>query len=53
MNTMGLASRPGFSATVFICNLFLLPPTLEEVLRLPREAFDTPEEVLEAGWTVD
>ena len=43
----------GFSATVFLVNLFLLPPTLDEFLALPRETFDTSEELADAGWTVD
>ena len=43
----------GYSATVFVCNLFLLPPTLEEFLALPREVFDAPEEMAAAGWVID
>src|SRR5437588_12582165 len=49
----GVSGRLGHSATVFVCNLFLLPGTEEEILALPREVHDTPEEVAEAGWTVD
>jgi hypothetical protein len=49
----GQSGLMGYSATVFLCNLFLLPPTLEEFLALPREAHDTPEEVYDAGWRVD
>lgn len=52
-DAMGTASRTGFSATVFDCNLFLLPPSFEEFLTLPKEVFDTAEELLEAGWRVD
>jgi hypothetical protein len=48
-----LCGLPGYSATVFHANLFLLPRRLEELLRLPREAFDTPEEVYAAGWRID
>jgi len=44
---------PGYSATVFRTNLFLLPPTVGHLLALPREAFDTAEEVYAAGWRVD
>lgn len=44
---------PGYSATVFLCILFLLPSTLTEFLNLPRESFDLPEEIYEAGWRVD
>jgi hypothetical protein len=39
----------GYSATVFVCNLFLLSPTLEEFLALPKEVYDTPDEVYDAG----
>jgi hypothetical protein len=45
--------RGGFSATVFLCNLFLMPRTEDEFLALPKEVFDTPEEVAAAGWRVD
>jgi hypothetical protein len=38
---------------VFLCNLFLLPRTLEEFIALPKEVYDTPEEVYDAGWRVD
>jgi hypothetical protein len=47
------AGRMGFSATVFLCNIFLLPETIEEFLTLPHETYDTPEEVYQAGWRVD
>jgi len=44
----------GFSATAFKCNLFMLPQSLAEMLRdVPREVFDTPEEMYAAGWRVD
>jgi hypothetical protein len=43
----------GYSATVFVCNLFLLPRTLDEFIALPKEVYDTPEEVYDAGWRVD
>ena len=48
-----MANRPGLRATVFLCNLFGLPEKLEDFLELPKEVFDTPEEVFEAGWRVD
>jgi hypothetical protein len=44
---------PGYSCTIFLTNLFLLPETVEQFLALPRETFDTPEEVFAAGWSVD
>ena len=43
----------GYSTAVFLQNIFLLPPTEEALLALPKEAFDAPEELLRAGWTVD
>jgi hypothetical protein len=52
-DVLGLTGAAGASATVFFCNLFLLPPGLEDFLTLPREVFDTPEEVYAAGWRVD
>ena len=52
-DAMGTSTRTGFSATVFRCNLFLLPPSFEEFLALPKEVFDTSEELLNAGWRVD
>ena len=47
------ARLTGYSATVFLCNLFALPPTLPAFLALPREAFDSAEELASAGWRVD
>ena len=48
-----LEGMTGFSATVFIENLFTLPPTLDEFMALPREVYDTVEEVYQSGWRVD
>jgi hypothetical protein len=48
-----VARRAGFSATVFLTNLFLLPRTEDEFLALPKEVFDSAEEIAEAGWRVD
>ena len=45
----GTGGPTGFSSTVFLANVFLLPPTLEEFLALPREVFDAPEEMAAAG----
>jgi hypothetical protein len=53
VDAMGLADRPGYSATVFLGNLFLMPSTLEELLALPHETFDTADEIHDAGWCVD
>jgi hypothetical protein len=53
LDALGSHGLAGYSATVFVTNLFELPGTLGEFLALPHEAFDTPEEVLDAGWAVD
>ena len=47
------AQLTGYSATVFVCNLFLLPPDLSAFLALPKEVFDCAEELADAGWFVD
>jgi hypothetical protein len=52
-DAMGTATRTGYSATVWDCNLFLLPPTFEEFLALPKEVHDSAEELINAGWRVD
>ena len=52
-DVMGLCGRPGYSATVFFGNVFLMPSTLEELLALPHETYDTAEELHTAGWCVD
>jgi hypothetical protein len=49
----GASGLYGYSATVFRTNLVLLPATEREFLQLPRCVYDTWEEVVEAGWTVD
>ena len=43
----------GYSATVFITNMFTLPDKFKEFLKLPKEVFDSAEELTEAGWRVD
>jgi hypothetical protein len=43
----------GHSATVFLTNLFTLPENLDEFLAMPKQIFDTPEELYAAGWRVD
>ena len=43
----------GYSATVFLTNLFTLPRDLATFLALPREVFDSAEELASAGWRVD
>src|SRR5262245_40620086 len=50
LEVMGLT---GHSATAFFGNLFELPATLDDFLALPKEVFDTPEDLAAAGWRVD
>ena len=47
------SGRYGYSATVFLTNLFLVPPTEQELFALPRHVYDTVEELVDAGWTAD
>ena len=49
----GACGLTGYSAAVFLTNLFALPPTLDQFLALPKEVFDDAEEVIRAGWRVD
>jgi hypothetical protein len=48
-----IAGLTGFSSSVFLCNVFLLPPTIEALLASPRETFDTTDELLDAHWRID
>jgi hypothetical protein len=52
-DAMGSHDLPGYSATVFLTNLFLMPRQLNEFLALPKEVFDTREELADAGWCID
>lgn len=47
-----VCGRTGFSACVFFCNVFALPPTLDQFFTLPREAFDSVDELFDRGWRV-
>jgi hypothetical protein len=47
------AGLTGYSSTVWLTNLFLLPPSFEQFLALPHETFDSCEEVASAGWSLD
>lgn len=44
---------PGYSATVFLTNLFEMPSCYDQLLVMPREVYDTGEELVTAGWRVD
>jgi hypothetical protein len=52
-DALGACDLAGYGATVFLTNVFALPTGLDRFLALPRETFDTPEEVAAAGWAVD
>ena len=49
----GTSGRTGYSATVFVTNLFLAPADERMLLLVPREVYDAPEDVADAGWDVD
>ncbi len=48
-----VCGRTGFSACVFLTNVFALPPTLDEFFALPREAHDSADELFDRGWRID
>jgi hypothetical protein len=50
---LGCVGLAGYSATVFLTNVFEAPNTVSGLLKLRRESFDTAEELFEAGWRVD
>jgi hypothetical protein len=52
-DALGACELTGFSATVFLSNVFELPPTVAGLLALPREVHDTADELVAAGWRVD
>jgi len=52
-DALHVSDTPGYSATVILSNLFLLPPTEQALLALPKETFDNPEEIYAAGWRID
>ena len=47
------ARLTGHEITVYVTNLFLLPPDLPAFLALPHETFDGAEELANAGWRID
>ena|ERR1700732_2248024 len=52
-DAVGVSGRTGFAATVFVTNLYQIPANEAELLALPKEVFDMPEEIAAAGWNVD
>lgn len=49
----GHAGIYGYSATVFLINLYCVPSDSTRLLAKPHYNYDTPEEMAAAGWTVD
>ena len=49
----GACGLTGHSATVYLSNLFALPSTLSDFLALPREVFDSADELADGLWEVD
>ena len=52
-DAFNLSGKTGFAATVFLVNLFCIPSDEDEFLALPKESYDTAEEIYEASWRVD
>ena len=44
-DAFNMSDKTGYSATVILCNLFCVPTDEAELLALPQETFDSPEEV--------
>lgn len=47
------AQLMGYSATVFLVNMFALPRSFESFMALPKEVYDSAEELADNGWLVD
>ena len=52
-DAVGDAGLYGYSATVFLTNLFTLPQTEADFLALPKFVYDTLDELTGDGWVVD
>jgi hypothetical protein len=52
-DTRNLRCLTGYRCTVFVTNVFTLPRRLDRFLALPREVYDTFDELVAAGWSVD
>lgn len=52
-DALNACDLPGYSATIFLTTLFEVPRQLDALLALPKEVFDTPDEIEAAGWRVD
>lgn len=52
-DAVGVSGRYGFTATVFLTNIFDLPKTEAELFTLPKIVYDTFDELVADGWVVD
>jgi hypothetical protein len=52
-DAVSASGRYGYSATVFLTNIFTLPQTEAELFALPRIVYDTLEELVDDGWVID
>ena len=52
-DAVGASGRYGYSATVFLTNIFTLPNTEAELFELPKIVYDTLDELVDDGWVVD
>ena len=52
-DAIGASGKYGFSSTVFLENLFLLPANEAEFLALPKCVYDTFDELAADGWVID
>ena len=52
-DAFNVSGKTGYSSTVLLSNLFQVPSTEDELLALPHETYDSPEEIYDADWRVD
>jgi hypothetical protein len=52
-DALGACGLTGYGSAVFLCNVFALPARLDQLLALPKEVFDTADELIQSGWRVD
>src|SRR6476646_641503 len=52
-DALGVTGLCGFSATVFLVNIFAMPATEAELLASARIVYDTFDELMDDGWVID
>ena len=52
-DSQGVCNITGYCCAVFLSNLFALPSRLDQFFALPKEVYDSFDEVVAAGWRVD